>query len=395
MLPMFFKFNEQQLSASYGLDEFKKNITQKSIINTFFKSANIKLKDVILASSSSDAGEKQYYQEEISEKLKTLSNEFSKFYQKEKVSIKINFETNKFNLLVDTSKRPMYITERSNGLRWYLNLFIQLKEQNLLDKNVVLLIDEPGVCLHIDAQAKLLELFKDFGSKNQILYTTHSPFMIDSSCLSNIRLVCNDDGYTRIFNSVSDLQIPDTSKEEVLSPLCKALGFSVKYNIGPSHDKRNIIVEGITDYYYLKGAMNYFEIPEDEQPYVLPSIGVGNINRIASILLGWGCDFKILIDFDEPAYYEYEKLCKIGLAKQKDIFTVVCREIDKDSMFKTPKTIEDIFDEKDVHQFDCGDKTLNAKRFLELTENGEMQLTPQTVNNLKAILEQLEVLVKQ
>lgn len=393
ILPIFFKVDEKEFSSSYSAEEFKKNITQQSIINSFFKSAEIELEDVVKAVTSSDAGEKQFYQEQIAEKLKKLSEEFSEFYQKEKVFIKLNYETNKFHLLVDTetTKRPMYVTERSNGLRWYLNLYIQLKEQNLLDKNVVLLIDEPGTCLHIDAQAKLVDLFKDFGTKNQILYTTHSPFMIDSSYLSNIRLVCNVNGYTHIFNSVSDLKVPESSKTEVLSPLCKALGFSVKYNIGPSYSKENIIVEGITDYYYLKGAMKYFNISEDVQPHILPSIGVTNINRIASILIGWGCSFKIMIDYDEQAYYEYERLCKLGLTERKDIFTVSCREVDRDEMFSSPVVIEDLFEVDDKLQFDCGEKTLNAKRFLELTESENIILNPKSVENLKCLLRQLGI----
>lgn len=392
LLPIFFKFDELELASSYTIDEFKKNISQKNIVNTLFKSAGIELNDVVTAASSTDAGEKQIYQEGISEKIKALSNEFSRFYQREQVSIKINFETNKFHILVDTSRRPMYVSERSNGLRWYLNLFIQLKEQNLLDKNVILLIDEPGVCLHIDAQAKLVELFNDFGSKNQILYTTHSPFMIDSTYLSNIRLVCNVGGYTHIFNSISDLEVPDSSKEEALSPLCKALGFSAKYNIGPSKNKLNIIVEGITDYYYLKGAMALLGVEEDKQPYILPSIGVNNINHIASILLGWGYDFKILVDYDEQAYCEYERLCLLGLENKKEIFTITGEDIDKSAMISSSLTIEDIFEPEDKKLFDCANKTLNAKRFLELSENNGIKLSDKTLDRLKVILKQFEII---
>jgi len=393
VLPIFFKFDEKVISSNYSADEFKKNLNQQSIINTFFRSAGIELEDVVKAVTSTDAGEKQYYQEQIAEKLKKLSSGFSQFYQKEKVFIKLNYETNKFHLLIDTegTKRPLYVTERSNGLRWYLNLYIQLKEQNLLDKNVVLLIDEPGTCLHIDAQAKLVDLFKDFGNKNQILFTTHSPFMIDSSYLSNIRLVCNVNGYTHIFNSVSDLKIPEASKTEALSPLCKALGFSAKYNIGPCYNKPNIIVEGITDYYYLKGAMKHFNINEDDQPYILPSIGVDNINRIASILLGWGCSFKIMIDFDEQAYYEYERLRTLGLADKKDVFTVSCQEINKNKMIDCAFVVEDLFEDDDKQQFNCGEKTLNAKKFLELAESKDLVLKEKSIDNLNNLLIQLGI----
>ena len=134
ILPIFFKFDEEDFAASYTIEEINKNANNKSIINSFFKSAGIELNSIVKACSSSDGGEKQFYQEEIEQKLELLSDAFSQFYQKEKVYIKINFETNRFHLLIATTKRSLYITERSNGLRWYLNLYIQLKEQNLLEK---------------------------------------------------------------------------------------------------------------------------------------------------------------------------------------------------------------------------------------------------------------------
>ena len=391
ILPIFFKFDEKDFAASYTVDEINKNATTKSIINSFFKSAGIELTEIVKACSAADGGEKQLYQEEIEEKLEKLSADFSNFYQKEKVYIKINFETNRFHLLVATTKRSLYITERSNGLRWYLNLYIQLKEQNLLDKNVVLLLDEPGVYLHIDAQAKLVELLNDFGSKNQILYTTHSPFMIDSSSLSNIRLVCNESGFTSVFNSVSDLRVPESSKEEALSPLCKALGFSVKHNIGPSYEKQNVIVEGISDYYYLKGAMRLLKVNPETQPNIIPSIGVSNINKIASILIGWGCDFKILTDFDEAAYREYERLGLLGLGSENGVVNVACKEFDLKAMISTPMVIEDIFTSNDKAKFEYGEKTLTAKRFLELATNNEIVLDDESFTNIQIIFTKLNI----
>lgn len=391
LLPIFFKFDEKDFAASYTIEEINKNANAKTIINSFFKIAGIELSSIVKACSSSDGGEKQFYQEEIEEKLKKLSEDFSKFYQKEEVYIKINFDTNRFHLLVATSRRSLYITERSNGLRWYLNLYIQLKEKNLLEKNVILLLDEPGVYLHIDAQAKLVELLNEFGKKNQILYTTHSPFMIDSTYLSNIRLVCNENGFTSIFNSISDLKVPESSKEEVLSPLCKALGFSAKYNIGPSYEKPNIIVEGITDYYYLKGAMQLFKIDSRTQPNIIPSIGVSNINRIASVLIGWGCDFKILTDYDEPAYREYERLVRLGLEYDAGVFNVACKAFDFEAMISSSMVIEDVFSSNDKMKFDSGEKTLNAKRFLELAIADEIELDDESASKIRGILSMLNI----
>ena len=42
------------------------------------------------------------------------------------------------------------------------------------------LLDEPGTSLHVNAQRELLKLFQHLAGKgNQVVYTTHSPYMLD------------------------------------------------------------------------------------------------------------------------------------------------------------------------------------------------------------------------
>ena len=167
---------------------------------------------------------------------------------------------------------------------------------------------------------------------------------------------------------------------------------SAKYNMGPSYDKQNIIVEGITDYYYLKGVMHLLGIDPQKQPYIIPSIGVSNINQIASILLGWGCDFKILTDFDEAAYREYERLTCIGLESGKEVFNVATKEFDLTSMISSPMVIEDIFSSNDKVKFNCGQKTLTAKRFLELSMDKKINLDEESLGKIKLILFALNII---
>ena len=73
--------------------------------------------------------------------------------------------------------REMCIRDRrSNGLKWFLNLFIDLAYGNLENKTIIYLLDEPGVYLHVNAQRELLVLLKNLCNKGgQVVYTTHSP----------------------------------------------------------------------------------------------------------------------------------------------------------------------------------------------------------------------------
>ena len=66
--------------------------------------------------------------------------------------------------------------------------FIDILANDLKDSNVIFLLDEPGVYLHVNAQRELLRLFYDLcKNDNQVVYSTHSPYMIDSNNIINIR----------------------------------------------------------------------------------------------------------------------------------------------------------------------------------------------------------------
>ena len=61
-------------------------------------------------------------------------------------------------------------------------------------ENYIILIDEPGVYLHVNAQKEVLTLFEDLAAKNnQIIYTTHSPFMIYENKPYRTRMIIKDE----------------------------------------------------------------------------------------------------------------------------------------------------------------------------------------------------------
>ena len=69
----------------------------------------------------------------------------------------------------------------------FLVWFKKIQEDN--SNNYILLLDEPGLNLHASAQDNLLRFLKDLSVDYQIIYTTHSPFMIESDNLTKVRTV--------------------------------------------------------------------------------------------------------------------------------------------------------------------------------------------------------------
>ena len=85
--------------------------------------------------------------------------------------------------------------ERSKGFQWFFSFDTTfLYETQGTFKNAVILLDEPGLHLHAAAQQDLLVRLKEYAKDNQLIYTTHMPFMIDMERLDNIRVCIEQQG---------------------------------------------------------------------------------------------------------------------------------------------------------------------------------------------------------
>jgi predicted ATP-dependent endonuclease of OLD family len=111
--------------------------------------------------------------------------------------------------------------ERSKGFVWFFSFlayFSQVEEEESGD--LVLLLDEPGLNLHAMAQYDFLRFIDErLAVKHQVIYTTHSPFMINLKHLDRIRTVQDVDDRGTVING-------DTLSNdlETVFPLQVALG---------------------------------------------------------------------------------------------------------------------------------------------------------------------------
>jgi len=156
-------------------------------------------------------------------------------------------------------------SERSSGLRYFLSYYIQYKAHEPNPKvSQILLMDEPDQYLSSQAQQNLLKIFKFFSEPDdgkkpvQVIYVTHSPFLIDKNHPERIRVVEKgvDDEGTRVVN--------DASKNHY-EPLRSAFGELVGESafIGNC----NLIVESIADKILIAGASTYLSSLKDISSY--------------------------------------------------------------------------------------------------------------------------------
>ncbi len=191
-------------------------------------------------------------------------------------------------------------------------------------QNKVLLIDEPGVSLHARAQEDVLKVFDDIKEQMQIIYTTHSPHLIDVNKLYRIlavqRAIEDDMKSETLVYSARSLK---SATADTLSPIYSTMGARLnQQEIIKSFN--NVIVKDLATYYFLKAivALTGFE----KECYFLPASGAESIPMMVNILIGWGIEYVILNFGNSEERLVHEKLMKehydnkIDLASKEMLF---------------------------------------------------------------------------
>lgn len=142
--------------------------------------------------------------------------------------------------------------ERSSGLKYFLSYLIQAQShQPQSDRKSILLMDEPDTYLSAEAQQDLLKVLQGLADPQdgrppvQVVYVTHSPFLLDKNHAERIRVLEKGRGYdgTRVVRNVS---------RNHYEPLRSAFGAFVGETafVGSV----NLLVEGVTDQVVIAGA---------------------------------------------------------------------------------------------------------------------------------------------
>lgn len=220
-----------------------------------------------------------------------LTKKFRDWWKQGDYTFDFQADGDHFRIWVSDSKRPekVELEDRSTGLQWFLSFYlIFLVESSGDHRNSILLLDEPGLSLHPLAQRDLSAFFEGLGDTNQILYTTHSPFLVDADMLDRARKVfVAEDGSTK---ASADLRrgSDDPRKAGATYAIYSALNMNVAESI--LYGCHPVIVEGPSDQHYLAtikalliGAQ---KISPKRELVFPPSHGVKNAKVVASILSG-------------------------------------------------------------------------------------------------------------
>lgn len=184
--------------------------------------------------------------------------------------------------------------QRSNGFKWFFSFLAAFSEFQDYEHGVVVLLDEPALTLHGRAQADFLRYIEEeLSASTQVIYTTHSPFMVDASQLQRARIV--EDKGADVGSVVSKEAL--TVGEDSLFPLQAALGYDIAQNLFVGPD--NLVLEGTSDYTYLRVISDHL-VSEgrtglDARWRLLPAGSASNIPTFVA-LIGKALDVTILVD---------------------------------------------------------------------------------------------------
>lgn len=415
-IPVFFYHDgTRELKNTYSADEINhvyannsnQNISLDKKPTDLFLSlielAGIARDDVIKAINSPTSSSRTMFEKQANRKIEEIMKGFRAFYKRgtENLSMEFRIDGSILNIMIDSGETTTTLSERSNGLRWYLKMYIDMLQRVGLNRPIVYVMDEPGIYLHINAQDELRQLLIEKAAESQIIYTTHSPYMIDKNfgCLRSITKT-EKDGFSFIQNSLNSSTYSEKNALDTLSPIAAALGMDIRLTPGLLPEKLNVIVEGITDQIYLQTMIKKLNF-DDRKFHIIPSTGAENIKHLCSILLGWGFHFVALFDYDEKGKKCCKELEKELRLKYKSDFIMLkdispaeydtLQKIDNDRAI----AIESLLSEEDrkkygiqIHEKD-EHKKINAVRFADaISKTG--QITKETEENFRLILQTIE-----
>ena len=189
------------------------------------------------------------------------------------------------------------LDQRSEGFQWLVSFFtVFFAEAQGEYSNAVLLLDEPSLSLHGLKQRDFRETISRLAEGNQTLYTTHSPFLVGPDELDRVRVVemVTRDVGTKVKTSIT------ASDPAALLPLQEALGYDLAQSLFAQ--KRNLILEGLTDYWYVEAVSAMLRASGDanlnEKIALVPASTAGKVVYFATILHAQRLKVAALLDSD-------------------------------------------------------------------------------------------------
>lgn len=204
-------------------------------------------------------------------------------------------------------------SERSAGFIWFFSFLVKFAQVSKGGGSLLLLLDEPGLTLHGKAQADLLRYFSEkLAPKHQVLFTTHSPFMVPANDIPSVRIVEDRlvTGRSGTWTSEGTKVRSDAlaTDRDTLFPLQGALGYELTQTLFVG--KKTLLVEGPSDILYLQAFSSALakrgKTKLDPAWTLCPAGGIDKIQPFVSLFSGAKLDIAALTDYSKADKRKFE-----------------------------------------------------------------------------------------
>ncbi len=244
-------------------------------------------------------------------------------------------------------KATLPLSERSAGFVWFFSFLAQFKQLKRTpgNNNAIVLLDEPGLTLHGKAQGDLLRyIIERLLPDHQVIFTTHSPFMVPMERLADVRIV--EDVIVEQKGKRPEVRGTKVSSEvlevndDTLFPLQGALGYEITQSLFIGAN--TLLVEGPSDILYLQvlsQALNARHREGLSAKWTLcPSGGIDKIAPFVRLFGGNRLNVAVLSDIANGDKSKIEKLRKAEILKTGHFYTCA------DFTNQEESDVEDLFE---------------------------------------------------
>jgi predicted ATPase len=249
------------------------------------------------------------------------------------------------------------IDERSTGFRWFFSflLFTLYRAKSYPGKKTLFLLDEPASNLHAGAQSQLLNSFPRIASSgNQIIYSTHSHYLVNPDWLDQAFIISNS---AMIYDDLSEKPTVGTRQTFISTERYRSfVGNNPdkttyfqpvldRLQVVPSRLdslKPSVLVEGKGDYLIL--SLGLLIAGRSGAYAVIPTRGADHFDELVGILLGWGVNFALCCDDDGPGRKAVTDFTENWGLSEARVFTLASADASLSG-----KRIEGLLDSDDIN----------------------------------------------
>jgi hypothetical protein len=211
------------------------------------------------------------------------------------------------------------LEQRSTGFQQLVSCLLGIFARvDRRDNTDLFVIDDLGVHLHPEWKINLRNALHELTGETQIIYSTHSPFLIDNQSLDQVRVVSKSDEGTSV-NTVFETDNGSQYVHDHLEPVRASLGARVSEFLFGANGIA--LVEGPTDKSYLRHFSRIFESEEGYPSLELDTevmVGKGaNVVVMANLLEVEEPNFVAVLDGDRGGNTAKEKMLSNDIEERK------------------------------------------------------------------------------